>query len=256
MPDKYYKGQGKLYISDRDPVTGKPTGGFRWLGNVPQLKVATETQETTHTESYTGEQLEDLVLYTQKKCSIMFTLEDFSRENLALALQGTPSTVNAVTVTDEPQVAVLGRSFKLNNVNISAANTPVVTGVGGTPVYAAGTDYVVSKASGLITVPAGSTIPNNGNVLVDYATAAANKVSTFTAPSTNRYLLFEGLNNADNKNPVIIEFFKVSLKPQKEWSLIQNDQNLSSLDIDGRVLFDVLQPGNTTDGQFMRVQYP
>jgi hypothetical protein len=186
----------------------------------------------------------------------MFTLEDFNHDNLAMALQGVGSLVPAITVTNEVQKGVLaGRSIKLDNVNISATNTPVVTGVGGTPVYVAGTDYVVSKSSGLLTIPVGSAITNGANLEIDYVTSPTNKVSTFAAPSTNRWLLFEGLNNADNKKPVIIDFYKVSLKPQKEWSLIQNDQNISSLDIEGRVLYDSLQPDNTTDGRFLRVQY-
>lgn len=253
MPDKYYKGQGKLYISDRDSVTGQPVGGFRWLGNVPQLKISTETQETTHTESYTGDQLEDLVIYTQKKCGVMFTLEEFSKENLALALQGTVTSFATATISAEAQVAVPGRSFRLNRANITTFNS--LTGVGGTPSYVNGTDYIVSLASGVVTIPPGSAIVASTNVLANYIAGASDKVSTFTTSITSRWLFFEGLNTADGRKPVLLDFYKVNLKPQKEWDLIQNDQNLSRLDMEGKVLYDALQPDNTGDGRFMRVRY-
>ena len=70
------KAEGKLYLSDRDE-NGQPTGGYRWLGNVPLLKISTDTEETTHTESYNGDQLEDLVIYDKKRVSVMFHMKQY-----------------------------------------------------------------------------------------------------------------------------------------------------------------------------------
>lgn len=224
------------------------------MGNVPQLKISTDTEETTHTESHTGEQLEDFSLFTQKKCSVMFTLEEFNRDNLALALQGTKTNIGLATVTAEAHQANIGRSFVLDRANILSFTS--LTGVGGSPTYVEGTDYTVNLASGVVTIPAtGSAIANNANVLANYSAGNSYKVSTFTAPRIPYWLFFEGLNTADTKKPVLIDLFKVNLKPQKEWELIQNDNKISSLDLEGKVLYDALQPDNTADGRFMRTRF-
>jgi hypothetical protein len=98
MPQRYYLGQGKVYISERDPDLGTPVGGFRFLGNVPMLKISTSTQKVSHFESYTGQQLEDLSIETKKSASFMLTLEDFSKENLGIAFFGN-HTVSAAGVS-------------------------------------------------------------------------------------------------------------------------------------------------------------
>ena len=252
MGDRYYKGQGKLFVSKRD-ANGQPVGGFRWLGNVPLVKISTSTEQTSHTESYTGDQLEDLVIYDKKRCSLMFVMEEFSKENLALALFGTGTDIAAATITAEAHKAHLERSFILNQANVTTLTS--ITDVGGATVYTEGTDYTIDLASGLVDIPAGSSIPDNTDVEANYAAGTSTKVSTYTAKNEPYWLFFQGLNTADGKKPVLIDLYKVNLKPQKEWDLIQNDNNLSKLDMEGNVLYDALQPDTTENGRFMRVRY-
>ena len=252
MADKYFKGQGKLYISQRD-ATGQPVGGFRWLGNVPMVRISTSTEQTSHTESYTGDQLEDLVIYDKKRCSLMFTMEEFSKENLALALFGTGTDIAGATITAETHKAYLGRSLILNQANITTFTS--LTDTGAATTYVEGTDYTVDLSSGLVDIPAGSSIPDDSDVEANYAAGTSTKVSTYTATNEPYWLFFQGLNTADSKKPVLIDLYKVNLQPQKEWDLIQNDNNLSKLDMEGNVLYDALQPDTTTDGRFMRVRF-
>ena len=92
----YFSGQGKLFVATL--VNGIP-GQFRWLGNVPDFKPSFDTSKIEHKESYSGQRLLDKVITTENKAKVTAELEDWSKENLALAVRGAVNAVNAGTVT-------------------------------------------------------------------------------------------------------------------------------------------------------------
>lgn len=246
MTDRYYRGQGSVYLSERDQVTGQPTGGFRFLGNVPTLRISTTTQQIKHQESYTGQQLTDLVIETTKEAQLTMTLEYFDAQNLAFALYGTPTVIAGATVTNEAVIAQPGRHVPLANINLSAFTSLVA----GATTYVQGTDYVVNLKSGMISFPTDSTIAAGATVRANYVSGNTEKVSAFTRTNKEFWLRFDGLNTAENDNPVVIDCYRVRFMPQKQWDLIGNE--LSSMELDGDILFDSKQPNTAENGRFFR----
>lgn len=246
MVDKYYRGQGSAYLSERDPVTGQPANGFRFLGNVPMLRISTTTQQVKHNESFTGQGLTDLVIETTKEVTLGIQLESFDKENLILALFGTSTALAGATVTGESLKAPgPGRSVPLANINLTSFTS--LSG-GGTQ----GTDYTVNLKTGMLSFAATSAIAAGTALTANYVCAAAEKVSAFTRTNKEYWLRFDGLNTAEGDAPVVIDCFRVRFMPSKEWSLIGNE--LSSLELDGDALYDAKQPDSTVDGRFFRVR--
>lgn len=247
MTERYYRGQGSVYISDRDPVTGQPVSGFRYLGNVPMLKIQTTTQQVKHQESHTGQGLTDLVIETTKEAQLMLTMESFDKDNLALALFGVSTLIPGATVTAESLTAYIGRSTPLANINL----TSFTSLTNGTTPYIAGTDYTVDLKAGMISIPkTGSAIVDGATVQANYICGNSEKVAAFTRSNKEYWLRFNGLNSAEGDNPVVIDIYRARFNPQKEWALIENQ--LSSLELDGEILYDAKQLDTTTDGRFFR----
>jgi hypothetical protein len=243
----YFKGQGRLYLAGLDS-SDLVDSGFRWIGNVPDLRFQTTTNRTEHRESFTGKQGKDLVIDQATDGKVMFTLEDFSKENLALAFFGTSSSISGATVTDESIVVRLGSSVPLANVNLSA-----FTGleVGGQTISATG-NYTVDLKAGMLTFPASptdNTVTEAVAGLADYTFAAHTKTTGFSASRKHYQLRFAGVNTVKNNSPVIVDIFKVTFDPQKELALI-NNTDLSKLEMEG----DLLLSSVSTDGGFFRIR--
>lgn len=250
MVDRYYRGNGKVYISSRDPVTGQPVSGFRFLGNTSQLKISTTVQQVKHQESYTGQGLTDLVIETTKEATLMLTLESFDKDNLALALYGTSTAVAGATISSETVLGYVGRHVPLANINLTSFTS--LTNAGGGTTYVRDEDYSVDLKSGMLSIPNGSTIADTSSLRANYVCAAHEKVAAFTRTNKELWLRFDGLNTAEEDAPVVIDIYRARFLPQKEWSLIGNE--LSSLELDGDILYDAKQPDTTTDGRFFRVR--
>src|SRR3569832_1204031 len=77
----YVSLQGKMYAA---AVSNGVPGAFRYLGNVPEGGLQFSTDVFTHSESTTGQRLEDLRIPRNKSAKITITLEDFIKDNLAL----------------------------------------------------------------------------------------------------------------------------------------------------------------------------
>ncbi|MGL5805954.1 MAG: hypothetical protein ACRC11_11005 [Xenococcaceae cyanobacterium] len=247
MVDRYYRGQGRLFLSDRS-TAGQPTGGFRFLGNVPELRIRTNTDQLKHQESYTGQRLTDLVIETTKEAMLMMTLESFTKENLAMALYGTATDIATATVSAETQTAIPGRSFPLSKINLTTFTS--LTDASATTTYVSGTDYYVDLKSGMVTIPSGSAIATETVVKASYAAGASEQVSAYTSPNKEFWLRFNGLNSAESDSPVIIDVYRARFKPQDEWALIGDD--LSSMSLEGDILYDSLQPESAATGKFFK----
>ena len=248
MPDnKYFKGQGKVYLATLDS-SDNVDSGFRWIGNVPDLRLPSNTSKTEHRESYTGAQGKDLIIYQYIDAKVMFTLEDFSKENLALAFQGTSSSISGATVTDEPVSAKLGFSVPLSRVNLSAFTS---LKIGSTVITPTG-NYTVDLKSGMLTFPTApvdATLTETAALLATYTFGSHIKTTGFSAARKNYWLRFNGVNTVNNNSPVVVDIFKVSFDIQKELALINNTE-LSRLELEG----DLLLSSVGTDGGFFRIR--
>ena len=69
----YFSGQGRVWIGERS-VLGEPQG-LKYVGNVPELKVALSVETMEHQESVSGQRLVDLQLIKTKKGEFSCTWE-------------------------------------------------------------------------------------------------------------------------------------------------------------------------------------
>lgn len=253
----YFSGQGKLYIASRNG-SGNATA-FRYVGNVPDLKLSVSTDIFEHKESVSGDRITDLRLTKEKKCECSFTLEEFTPENLAMGLYGSVETMATHTVTGEvfPSAAdtggtdlVAGDIVRLKYPNVTGL---VITDSTGSPKTLPSNQYTLRADYGSVTL---DDITSGGAYVQPFkaaytAAATGSRVRIFSQAAVERWLRFEGLNTADGNAPVLIELYRVLLDPAKELSLISDEIN--QLALTGGALFDSTKTSDAELGGFGRV---
>ena len=95
----YASFQGRVFLGKRDE-SGLPIE-VRSPGNVAELKLSLKTDVLEHYESQTGQRSLDHRMVKQKSATVNLTIEEFTKENLALALYGNHVTGSAGSVTAE-----------------------------------------------------------------------------------------------------------------------------------------------------------
>lgn len=251
MPPRYFIGKGRLFFANKNAATGLATD-YIWLGNVPKLTLNTTQADVEHKESYSGLNLTDKVIATGQKANASFTVEEFTRANLAYFLFGTSTSVQSATVTSETVIAKLGGYVALANINITTW-TSLVLGTAPSTVYVENTDYVINRSSGMLFFPPTSTITDGASLRANYSCGATEKISAFTGVQNPVYWLrFDGLNQAEDNKPVIIDVYAFRPKPIGSLELITED--FSQLDIEGMALYEDRMPDNTSDGRFFRIR--
>jgi hypothetical protein len=250
----YFRGQGKLYIGTRDTL-GNPQA-LRWVGNCPELKLGLQVDNIEHKESYSGQALTDLKIPKGKSTSLNFTLEDFNKDNLAMALYGVALSVAAGTaITGE----VLGGTPAITTLAVGQVFTSAKRNVGGTVVLkdstgspktlTLNTNYTLEPISGTITlidITTGG--PFVGPLKLDYTPGISTEIGMFNTPMSDLFLRFVGMNSADSGKVVSCDLYKVNINPTKELSLITDD--MAQLQIEGSALLDPTKPSSATLGQF------
>lgn len=248
MVDRYFRGQGKIFLATR-ATDGTPEG-FRYMGNCPELLISTDVQVLEHEESYTGQGLTDLQIETTIRAMARIRAENLNKENLAFALYGTANLITGSTVTDEAHVAYKGKSIALNFINLTAFTS--LTNDAGSTTYVKGTDYEIDLKAGMIDILSGGAIADASDVKANYTAGNSEKITAFTSDNREYWLRFNGLNTAEGNKPVVIDCYKTRFKPQDQLALISND--LSSIDIEGNILYDPLQPSDKTEGFFFKIR--
>lgn len=168
------------------------------------------------------------------------TFHDYSGDNFAVGLRSTASDIVAGTATAEDVVAYEGGYTPM--AKIATAITSV-TGPGGTPAYAEGTDY--DLVDGQLYIPEGSTIvaPVAGaaNVEVTYTYGAQEKVEALVDSNKQYELMFVGLNEAQSGKRVRVRLHKVSGGVLQEMALIGEDFGAGQ--VNGSLLSDSTKTG-------------
>lgn len=247
----YFSGQGKVHVA---PLVNGVPGVFRWVGNVPDFKPSFDTSKIEHKESSTGQRLLDKVITTENKAKVSAELEDWSPENLALAVRGTVNkiaagTVAALTPVTGPTGMVAGDVWALPHQKVS---TVVVTDSAGSPATVDAADYKVDADFGTITLldATGYTLP----LKASYSYATTDNIAFFTQPIAEVAVRFEGINTADGNKKVLVEIYRVALDPTKELGLISDD--LGKFQFEGNALVDTTKPDNDiVFGKFGRMVY-
>lgn len=243
----YVSLQGKMYAA---PVTNGAPGAFRYLGNVPEGAMQLQTDVFSHSESTTGQRLEDLRIPRSKSARMNITLEDFSKENLALALYGASSSIAAGSVSNEalPSGLLAGDFVRTAKPNISAL---VVTDSAGTPAtLTAGTHYEITSAShGTIKIlnVASFTQPFK----LAYSNAIATNVNMLTQNAQELWLRFDAIETVPGQSNKLIELYRVVFDPTSDLQLLH--QEIGRCPLAGSALYDSTKAADAVLGQFGRV---
>ena len=245
---RLYRGQGQVFLAKR--VSGKPAG-LEFIGNVSELTLNPQTEKIEHMESQTGNNSVDKVIERGLKVEMSMTIDSMASENLARMVFGKLTTEDAATVTGEVQVAYPGKNLIVNNINLLTFDS--LTDAGGATTYVAGTDYeVIDLAAGMIRILNGA-ITEGQSVEANYTTGAQETVAAFGEPNTEYWLRFNGLNTAEENNPVIIDCFKVRFAPSQDVAVI-NDDDFATYQQSGDCLFDATQPVSGKLGRYFSVR--
>ena len=244
----YASFQGRVYLGKRDS-NGNPIE-VRSPGNVAELKLSLKTDVLEHYESQSGQRSLDHRMIKSKSATINLSIEEFTKENLALALYGTHVATASGTVTDEPiggATPVVGDRYFLAHPKVS---TLVVKDSAGTPAtLTLGTHYTADTDFGAIQFldTTGLTAPYKAS----YAFGDVSEIGIFTQPLPERYLRLEGLNTAQGNAKVLVELYRVAFDPLKELALISTEYN--KFDLEGSLLADSTKPYDAVLGQFGRI---
>lgn len=243
----YFSGQGKVLVAAL--IAGVP-GAFRWIGNVPDFAPKFETTKKEHKEAWSGQRLTDKNLPTENKSSFSATLEDWSKENLAMVTRGTSvkTTAGAVAGEASPAALAVGEIWALKNAKIT---TLVITDSTGSPVTVDAADYTADLDYGTVVMKdlTGYTLP----LKAAYTKTVVEMVTFFTEGVTEVAVRFEGINTADGNKKVLCELYKVALDPTQELGLITED--FGKFVMGGNVLADATKSADPLMGQFGRMVY-
>lgn len=251
----YASFQGRVYLGKRD-AAGLPIE-VRSPGNVAELKLALKTEVLEHYESQSGQRTLDHRMVKQKSATVSLTLEEFTKENLALALYGHHVTGQAGTVNGEPvggAAPVVGDRYFLAHPKVSSL---VLKDSSATPAtLASGVDYTADPDFGALQF---LRLDDGGSPVVQYTLpfkasysfGAATWVGIFTQPLPERYLRLEGINTAQGNAKVLVELYRVAFDPLKELALISDD--LNKFEMEGSLLADPTKPFDAALGQFGRL---
>ena len=247
MANYYYSGQGSLYVGERNPTTGRPTGLIP-VGNVPTLELSIEIEKFEHKESESGSRSIDLTIIQEQNATFNMVLESLTPANLALAFYGTESVVVGAAVTGEAVTLYApladGTPVKtpLAHVNLNATIPSVLADSAAAPMVI-GTDYQIDYRNGTVwALPgwSGETLPDTG--VIGYTHLGYPKLAAFTETQVERYLRFEGINTV-NGDRVVLDLFRASFDPAQTLPLI--NEELAQLTLTGNLLRDTL---NGTSG--------
>ena len=247
----YASFQGRVFLGKRD-IAGLPIE-VRSPGNVAELKLSLKTDVLEHYESQTGQRSLDHRMVKQKSATVNLTIEEFTKENLALALYGnhitgTTGSVTAETIGGNGLIGpVIGDRYFFAHPKVSAV---VVTDSAGTPAtLVAGTHYTVDTDFGALQFldTTGFTAPFRAS----YGYGVATEIGIFTQALPERYLRLEGVNTAQGNAKVLVELYRVAFDPLKEISFISDEYN--KFELEGSLLADSTKPFDAVLGQFGRI---
>jgi hypothetical protein len=244
----YASFQGRVYLGKRD-VNGLPIE-VRSPGNVADLKLSLKTEVLEHFESQSGQRSLDHRMIKSKSATITLAIEEFTKENLALALYGTHVTTAGGSVTDEPvggAAPVIGDRYFLAHPKVS---TLVVKDSAATPAtLVLGAQYTADTDFGALQFldTTGLTPPFKAS----YAFGDVSEIGIFTQPLPERFLRLEGFNTAQGNTRVLVELYRVAFDPLKELALISNEYN--KFELEGSLLADSTKPYDAVLGQFGKI---
>lgn len=240
----YASYQGKLHLAK---IVAGVVQAMRFVGNVPELVVETDSEKLEHKESHTGQRTTDFTQTKTKSVTVSATLEDFDRENLALAVSG-----NIVAVKPEPisnhvfGTVKVGDMVKLKGFNVTGVTIKDSTGSAKT--LEKDTHYTLDEKFGKVVFKNidGFKQP----FIAEYTTGSVEVTTIMSADDDEYQLYFEGLDTVTGDN-VILELWR--LKKQAKGSVPFIHEELGKIELVGDALSDTTKQNDPSLGLFGRV---
>jgi hypothetical protein len=196
---------GDLLLSKRDPTTGLFGGYTRLHADKFEIKAPSDQLQKVSKGRETYGQAW-LTYFTGKPTEFNLTLDEVSREIIALQLAGevsaleqTAGALAGIDVTVEP-----GKWVDIGYENLDLATLEVKNDAG-TTTYVNGTDYEVNPRAGLLYVPAGGAIAA-GNVKFTAAKKAftGSVIAGGKQYSTVLRMKLDGINLITRQNMLLV----------------------------------------------------
>lgn len=232
---RYFSGQGKVFAGDRD-AAGEPVN-LRFIGDMNEVNLSPNVERTNIRENVTGARGISASFINQSQFDLTIAMRSVKPAHVAFALHGTSTDVAGASATDERHDAYLGDFVALDNLGVS---TVVVTQDpdGVATVLTEDTDYKVHAEHGLIEILEGGSVVDGEELGFDYDFVAQSRVDV-EPHNVAKYLLFGGLNRADDDRNVRCDIWKTKIDPGVLGWISQEEQNIS---LSGTVLIDMLRP--------------
>jgi hypothetical protein len=243
----YASFQGRVFLGKRD-TAGLPIE-VRSPGNVAELKLSLKTDVLEHYESQTGQRSLDHRMVKQKSATVNLTIEEFTKENLALALYGNHVVGTAGSVTAEPfggDTPVVGDRYFLAHPRVSSL---VVTDSAGTPATL--TAGALHRRPGLRCRPVSGYHRLHRTVQGGLRLRRGHRDRHLHAGAAGALPALEGINTAQGNAKVLVELYRVAFDPLKEISFISDEYN--KFELEGSLLADTTKPYDAVLGQFGRI---
>ena len=176
-----------------------------------------------------------------KAGKLTIKVSDLSPTNMARATRSLTREIDAGTVTDLPFTAVLGGLLPAGVPNLGAVVLKKgATALAATTVAMDG-NYEV-RAAGLYLLPDAQNIADGDKLWLSGEHAAHLSLEVGAATSSELRLIFEGLNEADDDRPVILEIYRASSGLAKTLGLLTG--KLGTLDSECTLLTDPTKVGS------------
>ena len=218
--ENYMLGRGVLYFAQFD-ANGNKLGELD-LGSCSAFSLTLDTTKLEHYNPRAGLRVKDKEVITGLNATGSFTMEEYSKENLMLALYGSTAKLSQTSdsITDEAVTAYVDRWVKLANRVISDV---VVTDSGGTTTYVEGTDYKIDATTGRLFILSNGSITDEQEILVDYSvgTVSYDTVRAFTQSKVEGFLRFIGDNQSGPNYEA--EIWKCSIAPNGEINFLSEE---------------------------------
>jgi hypothetical protein len=244
-----YCGTGEVWFNRQN--TDLSYAGFRHLGNVSKLDLTPTVTVIEKKSSMNAVRAVIARAPTETKMELAMVLDEFEKENVALALLGTTRALvqaaNAAVVAGTfPTKSLKGYALDTGMLNITVTDVKM-----GATTYVAGVDYLVYPEAGLIAILPGGGIAD-GSVLTWDGSCAA--VASFAVDGLSSGIITGRLkfrSSVDAVGPrMIVDIHNVSMSPDTALALLGD--TFGEIGLKGSVLPDPTLP---IGQQFAQVSY-
>lgn len=252
-----FLGQGKVLVGAR-LGSGLPDI-LRWIGNAPRFEITLEEDVVERNESYSGNRLPLRRATRSRQGSLAITFDEFSKENMAIALNAVNTLVAAGGAqTNVPLAATVGNPAKVGDtLALPAKNVSAVVikdSTGAPKTLTLNTNYALDAFAGTIEI---LNLTTGGAYVMpltaDFTPGQVNVVGAFKNPSFEAYIRMDGINTDDGSR-VICDVYRTRISTARAFGLIGDDFN--DFELSGTVLADLTRLAGSAGGQFFSLTLP